>query len=288
MDSDEIENFDAANEINDAMISSLAEVVKGVSIEEENNPLGDVNDDLPDMSQETNENQQEIAATVDELVSEGEAAHRSGDYDNALEIFNRAIALDPSNSMAWFNRGVLLESKQDPKGAKQSFVICLDLDPNHGPALANLAVLLDRLGDNDGSIEIASRALEFFPGHPYLVKILEDNKKAGGVASSTPKVLPQTQEKLVDQNLSHSSSATIEHIGSNSVNLESELESSAEQKDIIEDNTVNEPIIEEPSIEDTIDLDSICNEATLMLSQGDAKVRCNIETVSARRGVSKL
>ncbi|RAH14787.1 MAG: hypothetical protein CMB20_002690 [Methanobacteriota archaeon] len=271
MDSDEIENFDAANEINDAMISSLAEVVKGVSIEEENNPLEDVNDDLPDMSQETNENQQEIAATVDELVSEGEAAHRSGDYDNALEIFNRAIALDPSNSMAWFNRGVLLESKQDPKGAKQSFVICLDLDPNHGPALANLAVLLNRLGDNDGSIEIASRALEFFPGHPYLVKILEDNKKAGGVASSTPKVLPQTQEKLVDQNLSHSFSATIEDMDSNSVNLESELDSPAEQKDIIEDNTVNEPIIEESLIEDTIDLDSICNEATLMLSQGDAK-----------------
>ena len=42
MDSDGIENFDAANEINDAMISSLAEVVKGVSIEEENNPLEDV------------------------------------------------------------------------------------------------------------------------------------------------------------------------------------------------------------------------------------------------------
>ena len=173
--------------------------------------------------------------------------------------------------MAWFNRGVLLESKQDPKGAKQSFVICLDLDPNHGPALANLAVLLDRLGDNDGSIEIASRALEFFPGHPYLVKILDDNKKAGGVVGSTPKILPQTQEKLVDQNLSHSSSATIEDIGSESVEEDSDQELFAEQEDIIEDYTANAPIIEEPSIEDTIDLDSICNEATLMLSQGDAK-----------------
>ena len=271
MDSDEIENFDAANEINDAMISSLAEVVKGVSIEEENNPLEDEKEITQNMDQELEENQQEISASVDELVSEGEAAHRSGDYDNALEIFNRAIALDPSNSMAWFNRGVLLESKQDPKGAKQSFVICLDLDPNHGPALANLAVLLDRLGDNDGSIEIASRALEFFPGHPYLVKILEDNKKAGGVASSTPKVFPQTQEKLVDQNLSHSSSATIEDTNSNSANVKSEIELSAEPDDSIEDHTVNEPMIEEPSSEDTIDLDSICNEATLMLSQGDAK-----------------
>ena len=67
--------------------------------------------------------------------------------------------------MAWFNRGVLLEAEQDPKGAKQAFVICLDLDPDHGPALANLAVLLDRLGDADGALEIADRALKYFPGH---------------------------------------------------------------------------------------------------------------------------
>ena len=56
---------------------------------------------------------------------------------------------------------ILLRAEQDPKGAKQSFVICLDLDPNHGPALANLTVLLDRLGEIDGAVEIADRALLF-------------------------------------------------------------------------------------------------------------------------------
>ena len=41
-------------------------------------------------------------------------------HDSALKCFNKAIALDPSNAMAWFNRGVLLEAEQDPKGAKQA------------------------------------------------------------------------------------------------------------------------------------------------------------------------
>ena len=58
-------------------------------------------------------------------------------------------------------------------------MICLDLDPNHGPALANLAVLLDRLGDTDGALEIADRALNI-SGHPHLVKIVDNNKAAGG------------------------------------------------------------------------------------------------------------
>ena len=107
--------------------------------------------------------------------------------------------MDPSNSMAWFNRGVLLEAEQDAKGARQAFVICLDLDPNHGPALANLAVLLDRLGEADGAVEIAHRALQYFPGHPHLVKIMESNKAAGGVMHSTPTVMPHKQESLVDQ-----------------------------------------------------------------------------------------
>ena len=71
------------------MISSLAEVVKGVSIEEENNPLEDGKEISPNMNQDSEGNQQEISATVDELVSEGGAGSQVWNYDNALEIFDR-------------------------------------------------------------------------------------------------------------------------------------------------------------------------------------------------------
>ena len=256
IDGDE-DNFDAATEINEAMISSLAEVVSSVSIDE-NKEYYSTNTELSEGEIVTSEaiiTEETPDTTVDDLVSEGETAHRAGDYDNALELFNKAIALDPSNAMAWFNRGVLLESKQDPKGAKQSFVICLDIDPNHGPALANLAVLLDRLGDNDGSVEIANRALEFFPAHPYLVKILDDNRRAGGIIQDSPKILPHTQENFVNQNLTHAISEDVEDLFENEI----------QNKEIEE---YESPI---PEVTTDIDIDSICNESLILLTQGDAK-----------------
>ena len=103
--------IDAAAEITDAMMSSLADVVKNVISTPEEDTSVDVQSDAlveDNPNEQTSENL-EIDTTVDDLVSEGEAAHRSGDHQSALKAFNKAIAMDPSNSMAWFNRGVLLE-----------------------------------------------------------------------------------------------------------------------------------------------------------------------------------
>ena len=60
------------------------------------------------------------APDVSDLLREGEALSRARNYPDALDRFNRAIAMDPSSSMAWYNRGVLLEGQRDAKGAKQS------------------------------------------------------------------------------------------------------------------------------------------------------------------------
>ena len=262
-DGENLNPIDAAAEITDAMMNSLADVVKTAI----STPPKEHQDEEK-VTEESNDSQgdEELAidTTVDDLVTEGEAAHRSGDHTAALTAFNKAIALDPSNSMAWFNRGVLLEAEQDPKGARQSFVICLDLDPNHGPALANLAVLLDRLGDMDGAVEIAHRALQYFPGHPHLVNIMDSNKAAGGVIHNTPTVMPHTQEKLVDQNLT----ATV----GNSVNdLFEETNVSEVTVETVEPQvqTPMPEIIEEPE-EEKIDLDTLCQSATSMLTSGDA------------------
>ena len=281
--------IDAAAEITDAMMSSLADVVKTVIASPQNEEV--VEETAKEIHADiVAENEFENDTTVDDLVTEGEAAHRSGEHKAALIAFNKAIALDPSNSMAWFNRGVLLEAEQDPRGARQSFVICLDLDPNHGPALANLAVLLDRLGETDGAVEIAHRALQYFPGHPHLVKIMDSNKAAGGVMRQTPTVMPHTQEKLVDQNLTHAIDSNIEEL------LEEETPHTVIQDDIMDSHKqlmeeesvpetfveVAEPHLPEPEIEvieeitPEINLEQLCLESADLLSQGDAKSALNL------------
>ena len=275
--------IDAAAEITDAMMSSLADVVKNV-ISGPEEEIETTQADSETVIEEDNENSEiqtsnEIVmdTSVEDLVSEGEAAHRSGDHKSALSSFNKAIALDPSNAMAWFNRGVLLEAEQDSRGAKQAFVICLDLDPNHGPALANLAVLLDRLGEADGALEIADRALKYFPGHPHLVKIMDSNKAAGGVIHSTPTVMPHTQEQLVNQTFTHAVDSGVEDILENQPSIDdsvSEIISDENISDNVEEESSDETLIDETESEpnqDHINIEDLCQQASALLSQGDAK-----------------
>ena len=59
-----------------------------------------------------------VEEQVQSLIEEGEYKSRTNAPQEALVAFNKAIALDPSSDMAWFNRGVLLEAQQDARGAR--------------------------------------------------------------------------------------------------------------------------------------------------------------------------
>ncbi len=115
----------------------------------------------------------EIQIQVQSQLMIGEECSKNDDPKGALSAFNKAISLDPSCDMAWFNRGVLLEAQQDARGARQAFQICLDVNPNHAPATANLCILLERIGDESAAYDMSTRALNFYPGHPAILEVRE-------------------------------------------------------------------------------------------------------------------
>ena len=240
----------------------------------------------------------DIVAQVDSLLISGEEASRSGDSKTALAAFNKAISLDPSSDMAWFNRGVLLEAQQDARGARQAFQICLDVNPNHAPATANLCILLERIGDDIGAYNMALRALEFYPGHP---SILDVKNRCSGSAATKPidEMVPVEQIESFDQqdvdtvveetgvsDVQALLDEAVHHDADENQQLDiGELRSAAKvvvaTEEIQDRIDATQPVVEaipdvsvvpvEPEIENLLDLDAMAEEAKQLIQAGDAK-----------------
>ena len=247
---------------------------------------------------EISDNTDDVSSQVDLLLISGEEASRSGDAKSALASFNKAISLDPSSDMAWFNRGVLLEAQQDARGARQAFQICLDVNPNHAPATANLCILLERIGDESGAYNMAVKALEFYPGHPTIVEVRDRCK--GSVASKSIESMPQVEqidqyeqsdvEKVVEETGLADVQAILDEAVHHDIDENQqldidELRSAAEvvvaREEIQERIEASQPVVEsipdlpvvpiEPEIENALDLDAMAEKAKNMIQSGDAK-----------------
>lgn len=246
-----------------------------------------------------------VEEQVQSLIEEGEYKSRSNSPQEALVAFNKAIALDPSSDMAWFNRGVLLEAQQDARGARQAFQICLDLNPDHAPATANLAILLDRIGDDAGAAAMARRGLEFFPGHPSLTDVLSRNKnapvdevpdeiestitKASHQESTLNVVMEETGVEDAEAILAEAAHHDLD--GDGHLDKE-ELKSAAgivAATQIVEEQieeTIETEIEQRPVVEE-IDLDRLTDEATELIRQGEPKkalalLKPHLKTIGAQ------
>ena len=247
---------------------------------------------------ESEHDNDDVSAQVESLLISGEESSRAGDSKSALASFNKAISLDPSSDMAWFNRGVLLEAQQDARGARQAFQICLDVNPNHAPATANLCILLERIGDETGAYNMALKALEFYPGHPSLIDV--KNRCQGSISSKPIDSMQQVEqieqydqgdvEKVVEEtgftDVKAILDEAVHHDVDDNQQLDiDELRSAAEvvmaTEEIQERIEVSQPVVQaipdlpvvpiEPEIENILDLDAMAEEAKNMIQSGDPK-----------------
>lgn len=257
-------------------------------------------DDVGEIAGEIND-VDDIQIQVQSQLMIGEECSKNDDSKGALTAFNKAISLDPSCDMAWFNRGVLLEAQQDARGARQAFQICLDVNPNHAPATANLCILLERIGDKSGAYEMSTRALDFYPGHPAIVEVRErcsGSKTSKTIEEMTPVVTTESFKKedmevVMSESGVEDLNAVLEeavyHDLDDDKNLDiSELRSAAEvvaateniqekidlvqplTQSIPQQTEISEPIGVNltPKTVD-VNLDSLVEEATQMIRNGD-------------------
>ena len=298
---------DALDEVALASVNDAIEAVENETVvesgQDEQEPSPAPRNVIPEL-----EDVDDPEEMVEVLLTVGEERSRRADVKGALAAFNKAIALDPSCDMAWFNRGVLLEAQQDARGARQSFQICLDLNEEHAPATANLAILLERIGDLEGAYNMAERALGFFPGHPALVA-LQARCKDSGISVTMEAMQPSVEvtqtvdmamveevaeeagienpEDLLNEAVHH------DHDEDATLTVE-ELQSAAEvvvaQQDVLKEvepapEPTPDPVVEEEEPE--INIDDLVEQATTHIKEGAPKealalLKPHLKTVGAQ------
>ncbi|PZV39569.1 tetratricopeptide repeat protein [Mesorhizobium kowhaii] len=84
--------------------------------------------------------------TLEELFAEAEAAEEGGDHDGAAALYQRCLAIDPSDAIAAFNRANCLRAGGHGREAAHDYARAIKLDPAFVEAWFNLAGLMSEQG----------------------------------------------------------------------------------------------------------------------------------------------
>jgi tetratricopeptide (TPR) repeat protein len=87
-----------------------------------------------------------IGDRVAALMRTGIDAVQSGELDQAVAAFRKAVEVDPTDAEAWDSLGVVLVRSGDEARGVEAFRRALRAAPGHPEAHRNLAVVLDRQG----------------------------------------------------------------------------------------------------------------------------------------------
>ena len=119
------------------------------------------------------------------LNSEGVRLYQAGNYSQAADQFQRAIANNPKSATSYYNlaaalhkSGKLTGNGADLQQAERLYNQCLEYDPNHTECYRGLAVLLAETGRTDASFRLlegwAARSPQLADPRIELARLLEE------------------------------------------------------------------------------------------------------------------
>lgn len=108
-------------------------------------------------------------AQVDKYIGFGAYQMDRGDFDNALELFDKAIELDERATLAYANKGTLYSRKGDKENALRFYNKALEIEPDNVQILENKMDLLFEtfFKPNEGEfVNTVKSILKINPDHP--------------------------------------------------------------------------------------------------------------------------
>ncbi len=101
--------------------------------------------------------------TADDYFARGNAYYEAGDYQQALEAYNRALELEPDHPNILNNRGNALDELERYEEALKDYNRALELEPDHPNILNNRGNTLGNMGRNGDALKDLERAVELEP-----------------------------------------------------------------------------------------------------------------------------
>lgn len=83
------------------------------------------------------------------------------DYADAAHWLERAVQMDPKNKDAWYYLGRTYYTQSLPQNARKAFETVLALDPHDSKAENNLGLLFETDGNTDAAIDAYRKAIEW-------------------------------------------------------------------------------------------------------------------------------
>jgi lipoprotein NlpI len=99
------------------------------------------------------------------LLIRGVAYRNKGNYDQAIQDFDKAIRLKPDIAEAFNNRGVTYDYKGDYELAIQDYNHVIKLRPDYAPAFNNRGLVYHEKGEYDRAIQDFDQAIRLKPGY---------------------------------------------------------------------------------------------------------------------------
>ena len=112
------------------------------------------------------------AQTIQELFDKGNAAYSKGDYDKAIEFYQKIIDIKPIANVYCNMGAAYKDGKKNYNRAIECYKKAIELQPNFPEAYFNMASAYKSLENYNKAIECCKKAIQL--GYEPAKKLLED------------------------------------------------------------------------------------------------------------------